>query len=165
MSERGVIRNIQFARQRADFSGMQFRNITPTDIDGYIEFGDEVFIFMETKHGDADLPLGQCLALERVCDRVQKSGAEALVLVLRDESAADARSTYRIAPLLVSRYRYRGKWYVPKEQITAKNAVEKFAVEKLGREIQSADSGVPALGASDTWVADYEKHEVPEGAA
>jgi len=44
MIERGVIRNKQYARQIRDFSGIAVRNITPTDIDGFFEMKNEVFV-------------------------------------------------------------------------------------------------------------------------
>ena len=46
--ERGKIRNRDQAQQIRDFSGMCFRGtITPTDIDGYFEINNELFVFME----------------------------------------------------------------------------------------------------------------------
>ena len=47
MPERGVITNRARARQIRDFSGLQIGTITPTDLDGLIEFHDECFIFCE----------------------------------------------------------------------------------------------------------------------
>jgi hypothetical protein len=156
MTERGVIRNIRFARQRADFKGMRFGTITPTDIDGFIEFDDEVFIFMETKHLGAELPNGQRLALERVCDRVQAGGGEAIVLVLHNGISNNASPTYELAPLPVSRCRYKGKWFVPKETLSACQAIEKFSSQKLGRKIEAEISKKPPEPQIDEeWLKDY----------
>ena len=47
MAERGVIRNRQFAQQLRDFSGLRFGKITPTDIDGFMDFGDRLFVVLE----------------------------------------------------------------------------------------------------------------------
>lgn len=156
MAERGTIRSIRFARQRADFNGMRFGTITPTDIDGFVEFSDEVFIFMETKHGNVDLPNGQRLALERVCDRVQAGGGEALVLVLRNPIGTDS-PTYELGPLSVTQCRYKGRWFQPREDITARHAIEKFASEKLGRTVRAEVAVKPELQTNDDWLRDYEE--------
>lgn len=155
----GVIKSIRYARQRADFNGMRFGSITPTDIDGFVEFGNKVFVFIETKHGDSDLPVGQKLALERVCDRVQLSGAQAMVLVLHKHSIGDDAMTYKIAPLPVTRYRYKGKWFEPKDTINALQAIEKFKAKF----IEVAPAEVPAdprLQSKDEWLLDYEEASV-----
>ena len=151
----GIIKNICYARQRADFNGMRFGTITPTDIDGFVEFRNQAFVFIETKHGNTDLPQGQRLALERVCDRVQKSGAEAMVLVLRNEKTGNDAPTYLIAPLLVIQYRYKYRWHVPNPSISAYQAIEKFRARVLADpEIVSAD---PRLQSNDEWLQDYER--------
>lgn len=68
MSERGKIRNKDYASTIRDFSGLRFGNITPTDIDGYIEYKDKAFIFIESKYNESKLPYGQELALVRLVD-------------------------------------------------------------------------------------------------
>jgi len=155
MIERGIIRNIKYARQRADFNGMRFGTITPTDIDGFVEFGDQVFVFIETKHGDAALPTGQRLAIERVCDRVQNSGAEAMVMVLHNVETGNTLPTYQIAPLPVTQYRYRGKWFTPKETISALQAVDKFRKKCSGIAAQPVSD--PRLQSNDEWIREYDE--------
>ena len=66
MTEPGIFRNREYAKQLKSFSGLRFGKITPTDIDGFLDFGNNVYVFIETKHGDAPLPYGQKLALERL---------------------------------------------------------------------------------------------------
>jgi len=68
MVERGQIQNRQRSTQVIDFSGLRYGKCTPTDIDGLIELGGKVFIFIEYKFGNAPMPFGQKLALERVVD-------------------------------------------------------------------------------------------------
>ncbi len=68
MVERGQIQNRQRSTQVIDYSGLRYGKCTPTDIDGLIELAGNVFIFIEYKFGNADMPYGQRLALERVVD-------------------------------------------------------------------------------------------------
>ena len=77
--DRGVIYNRQRAGQEIDFSGLRYGKCTPTDIDGLIELGGKVFIFIEYKFGDAPMPFGQKLALERVVDIMNKTKPSLLV--------------------------------------------------------------------------------------
>tara|TARA_R100001530_G_scaffold74901_1_gene52689 strand:- start:289 stop:672 length:384 start_codon:yes stop_codon:yes gene_type:complete len=111
---RGVIRNREYAQQIRDFSGLQFGSITPTDIDGFVEFGDKVFVFIEGKHGGASMPHGQRLALERLCDTVASTGRKAFVILISHNTDGDIN--YADCP--VSKYRFDGKWAIPAEPIT-----------------------------------------------
>ena len=47
------------AKQIIDFTGLQWDTITPTDIDGLIEYKNKAMVFMEFKHNDAQMPKGQ----------------------------------------------------------------------------------------------------------
>jgi hypothetical protein len=107
---RGIIQNPERARQIIDFSGIRFKNITPTDIDGLIEYKNIAYVLMEFKHREAEMPHGQSLALTRMVDDFDRQGKYATLLVCEhyvDDPKADiiARDTN------VRRYYYRGKWY------------------------------------------------------
>lgn len=121
-AERGVIRNRQHATQIRDFSGMRFGNITPTDIDGFMEFGDRTFIFMESKFGNSELLLGQRLALERLCDACHAAGKASLLLVLQHHTIGDIA----FASTQVTRYRYARRWHQPACLLTAFVACSAF---------------------------------------
>lgn len=156
MAERGEFRNIKHGLERADFSGLRFGTITPTDIDGLIEFEDRCCIFMETKHGDADLPLGQRLALERSCD---KWGDAGIVLVMR-KASADTSQTYKIATLPVVEFRHARKWQPAPGAATCLEWVERFASKTLGRSVR-ADQRITSTPVSqqstEEWLRDYER--------
>jgi len=47
---RGVIKYRGRARQIIDFRGLTYGNITPTDIDGLIEYKDKCILLIEIKH-------------------------------------------------------------------------------------------------------------------
>jgi hypothetical protein len=107
---RGKIQLRNRARQIIDFSGIRFKNITPTDIDGLIEYKNIAYVLMEFKHREAEMPQGQSLALARMVDDFDRQGKYATLLVCEhyvDDPKADiiARDTN------VRRYYYRGKWY------------------------------------------------------
>lgn len=130
MGDRGVIRNRQFAQQIRDFSGLRFGSITPTDIDGFVEFGDRLFIFIESKFGNTEPPRGQLLALERLCDACEQHGhRRSVVLMLKHSVLADSGLDIEFGKLLVSRFRLRGRWRVPKKDTTCREAIDALHAE------------------------------------
>lgn len=66
MINRGVIRCRDHSTQVIDYSGLRYGKITPTNIDGGVDFGGKAFVYLEYKYGDAPLPRGQELHLERL---------------------------------------------------------------------------------------------------
>lgn len=122
-SERGKIRNREHVPTK-DFSGLRYGKITPTDIDGFVEFGGKTFVFIELKYGDAVLKYGQKLAMERLCDACENDQRISIALVAhyntQGEDAVD------VAPLPVSEYRIKGKWHKPKNEITVRQAIDQI---------------------------------------
>jgi hypothetical protein len=64
---RGKIRNKTAATVVRDMSKLRWDNITPTDIDAFLDFGDRLFIIIEVKYGGHTMPHGQELAISRLC--------------------------------------------------------------------------------------------------
>jgi glycerophosphoryl diester phosphodiesterase len=120
--DRGKIRNREFAKQLRNFSGLRFGKITPTDIDGFIDFGGRIFIFIESKHGTAKLPYGQRLALERLCDASQKAGIDSIVIIGSHETQDDID----MANIPVIELRWMGKWRIPKKKTTVRQKIDNF---------------------------------------
>lgn len=112
MSERGVIRNRAFKQQIADFSGLTFGKITPTDLDAFMDFNNKLFVFVESKHGNSQMPYGQQLAIERLCDACHKPPHRfAVAFVTSHESDGDID----FANTTVTKYRWEGKWITPQQ--------------------------------------------------
>ena len=120
--ERGKIRNREYASQLRDFSGLRFGRITPTDIDGFMDFNNKAFVFIEAKHGVALPKTGQRLALERVCDACESAGKSTLVLVASHTDAGDIQ----FASIPVAFIRHKGKWRTPRKPTTVREAIETF---------------------------------------
>jgi len=127
---RGEIRYRKRAKQLRDFSGLRFGKITPTDIDGYLEFQDTLFIWIEAKLAGINLPYGQRLALERMCDAIHgtKNKKEkervAFVLVIEHDTPADQDVNY--ADARVISIRHEGKWKKQPNGLTCRRAIEKL---------------------------------------
>ena len=92
VEERGVYRHKARARQLLLFDGMQYGNITPTDIDMTIEYKDRARIFVEVKGRTKDVPIGQRLLLQRFVDDFRASGKDAIAIIAEhdvDDSSED----------------------------------------------------------------------------
>jgi len=109
MVQRGEIRNREYATQIRDFTKLRYKNITPTDIDGFTEFGGKLMIFIEAKHNGAPLPFGQRLAFERLCDAVQRGGIHCFYFVVSHNCDGDVD----YSETTVVEYRWMGQWRKP----------------------------------------------------
>lgn len=119
--ERGVIRNRKFAQQIRDFGGLRFGKITPTDIDAAVEFGDRLYVFVEAKHGDAPIPHGQRLLLERLCDALHQPPRRYAVVILASHDT-DADIDFGALPVRMARW--GGRWHV-RNGITVRAAMDR----------------------------------------
>ena len=123
-SSRGKIQNRERARQIIDFSGIRYGNITPTDIDGMVEYRDKAFLLFEYKFSDNDLPYGQELAFTRLTDCIQKAGKHATFLVC-EHMAEDCSLDVDAANAVVRKIYYAGQWYTDGKR-TAKQVTDAF---------------------------------------
>lgn len=115
-------------RQLIDFKGLDIDGkIYPTDIDGLIEYKDSEYIIFEIKHGDAEVPFGQRLALQRMVDDFTKIGKQAVVFIC-EHSVRDANKPVVAAWCKVREIYYggEGEWRKPLNEITVRDAVNSF---------------------------------------
>jgi hypothetical protein len=126
--ERGVIRNRARAKQLRDFSGLRFGKITPTDIDGFLEFNDTLFVYIEAKQMGASLPYGQKLALVRMCNAIDGTTNErgqarvAAIVVVGHSTSADQDVDYARAS--VAGVYYKKSWQGLNREMTCREAIE-----------------------------------------
>lgn len=105
----GKIRNPERASQLRDYTGLCYHgNITPSDIDGAFEINNRMFVFLEYKFGDAAMPKGQELFLERLADSFQHESKPAIVIEASHNHPPG--DVIDCANATVTRYRWRQKW-------------------------------------------------------
>jgi len=130
MPERGVITNRARARQIRDFSGLQIGTITPTDLDGLIEFHDECFIFCETKFSDAPPLQGQLLALERLCDTCERGGRPTILFITTHNTPVHGDIDMGMTGVVSYRYKFNWHTISPDETLYLKDAVLCFIKQR-----------------------------------
>lgn len=125
--KRGKIRNKGHSDIIVDYSGVRYDKVTPMDIDGFMEFADKQFVFLELKYKDDTMKRGQELALTRLVDAIAESGREAmLIIAVHDVCAADNKEI-DAANCKVTRVRVGGKgWRTLSSTYTVKQAIDKF---------------------------------------
>jgi len=122
-SVRGATTYKTRAQQGRDFTGLRYGNITPTDIDALIEYQDKCYIFIEAKKTGAQMPYGQRIALERLCDDLQRVKPTILILMTHN---TNANQEIDFANSLVDKYRYKGEWKTPQNVPTVKMLIDSF---------------------------------------
>ena len=118
---RGKIRNICYAEQIIDFSGLRFGTITPTNIDGYMDFWGKGHVFFEAKHSDALPPRGQKLAFERLVDPL----APFSICIIASHNAPH-HEQINAAETIVTDVRFLKEWIKPDRNLNTKVVIEKF---------------------------------------
>lgn len=127
---RGAVTYKARAKQERDFTGLRYGNITPTDIDGLIEYHDKCYVFYEAKHVNAPpMTEGQRIALERLCDDLQKV-KETILILCKHNSPADKAIDFSVCE--VESYRRNGEWKPVKTGITVKRMSDSF-IERFGK--------------------------------
>lgn len=127
MYERGKIRHVERAQQINDFGGLRYGTITPTDIDGIIEMHDRGYIVFEVKYGNADVPRGQRLCLQRMVDDFKKAGKKAIAIVV-EHCVDDANEAVDNANCQVREIYTSGAtgWRPPKMPCRLKELIDEF---------------------------------------
>lgn len=117
------VQHEQRFRQANIFDRMVFdRAIRPTDIDGALDFGNQLFVFFEMKTKDAAVPVGQRLFLERITDAIQAGGKMCCTFVC--EHAHPTFEDIQCADSNVREFRWAYEWRKPSQAITLKQAID-----------------------------------------
>ena len=119
---RGKIYNRARAQQIKDYSGCRWGSITPTDVDGLIEYRDKGFIWIETKMINNPMPGGQRKAYKRLIDALQHTKPSILFVSQHDTEPTDDIDMAQTD--VIERY-YKGRWR-PCEEVTLYEAIDWF---------------------------------------
>ena len=88
--KRGSIKYPDRYKQLIDFSGLQrMRKITPTDIDGFIDYGGNAFVIIEGKHESKDIDYGQRLCMENIVKAFKKAKKIAIAFIFKHSKNSD----------------------------------------------------------------------------
>jgi hypothetical protein len=124
------------AEQGRNFSGLRYGIKTPTDVDCFLDYGNEAFVFVEAKfHTSSTMQRGQELAFERVCDACERGGVPSLYVVAIHTHPIQDQIDF--AKCTVTKFRYQGQWYPAKQTMTVKAIADRF-ISKHGKKTSAA---------------------------
>jgi|TARA_R110002020_G_scaffold389262_1_gene599830 hypothetical protein len=103
----GLLRNSNQAKQGIDFEGLQWGKIHPSDIDFVFEFKNDVLILGEVKRKGTEIPVGQRLMLERICDSWH-NGKSFIIFVHHEQE--DETTDIPLNKCEVYKLYYQKKW-------------------------------------------------------
>lgn len=122
---RGCIQHPERRLQLFSFENMRWNTITPTDIDGSIDFGGNIFVMFEVKYNDAEMPYGQRRHLQALADTVRDGGRQIAVFVV-EHHVADTSQAVDVASCAVREVYYNHEWLYQPGDVTLKEAVDGF---------------------------------------
>jgi len=111
-------------KQLIDFTGiLNEGKLSATDMDGMIEYKNQLYLFIEIKEGNKDLPFGQKLALERLTDDLSK--VKPTIAIVAEHNITNPNVDIVMAECIVREIRFNNKWS-PVESTTVRTVVDKF---------------------------------------
>jgi hypothetical protein len=127
-----MYRNREYGSQLKDFSGLRWGAISPTDIDAILEFSNRLFIIVEAKYKNAQVPFGQKLCLERLCDAINDPpNKHCLILLTSHESDGDIDMGLTV----VTQVRENGSWITEIPDVTLREAIDIYRGKYLGQKV------------------------------
>lgn len=142
ITQPGVIRHRTRSLQVNDFSNLRYGKITPTDIDGALEFNGKLFIFIEAKFIGTPIGRGQELFLERITDSLTfKPQRFAYAIIADHHHPSDEDVDF--SNMTVRTIRQNGRWKPPMQRgLTVRQAIDRMvsAVENItGKPLYTKD--------------------------
>ena len=104
-----LINDRDLVKQVIDFTGVQNGKMHPMDVDAVLEFDNRVLILIEVKFKGSEIPTGQRLTLERICDNWQDKIKKSIVLKV-EHNFRDSTKNIPIENCFVTSVYYNTKW-------------------------------------------------------
>lgn len=130
MLKHGIIKNRAALQQIKIFKGLRWGTITPTDIDGFFDFKNKIFIFVEIKFKNTSLKRGQGIALQRLTDACQRGGIQSYLLICNHK--CDIKNDIDCANTKVIFCRNNYEWFnLENKNLNLKDAIDKIIKGKI----------------------------------
>jgi len=123
----GLINDSDKVVQAIDFEGVQNKNMHPSDIDAVLEFDNKLLILMEIKIKDKQIPTGQRLMLERICNAWDTDKDKNGLILKVEHDHRNKKTDIPLKLCTVTEIYFQGKWSKRKQKlITCLNDIGKF---------------------------------------
>ena len=125
LDEETGFNNIERGRQKILFKGIKrIRNIRPTDIDGVMGYGKQVFVWFEGKVKGTLLSTGQKRLFRDLSEVIRDGGSKAYCVIFEHE--VPITKDVVMKDQLVSEYynSSTSQWHTPKKSTTVLEAID-----------------------------------------
>jgi hypothetical protein len=123
--EPGRIYHPARARQLNSFTGLKFGTITPTDLDGLIDYHNERFAFLELKLRDAPVSDAQATAIIRVVDAIV-AGKKRAAFFVAEHCEDDPTVDVPADRCLIRCVYIHQMWHQPPTELTLRAGLDCF---------------------------------------
>lgn len=120
---RAEIENERRFHQAIRFDDMQRETLGMTDIDGFFEYRNKLFVFYEVKYRDVEVPNGQKLAYTRLVDNLVDAGKIAALMVC-EHGVEDCNEDIMLADTNVRSIYAGGGLWLGGRNLTAKQQTD-----------------------------------------
>ena len=120
----GKVLNRERHSQCLDFSGIARGKMTPTDLDGVIDYHGRAWILMEIKYNSEPIPDGQRICFNRLTSTLNKE-APAL-FIIADHYTEDPREDVDVSRALVREWSTGGRWIKQCEPLSVGTLIDRF---------------------------------------
>jgi hypothetical protein len=122
---RGKIKYPDRYKQLISYEGLErHRHITPTDLDGIIDYRGNAFIIIECKLEYKEIDLGQKMAIENLINSLSEAGKMAICYIIRHNLPSEKIIIAK--DCLVSDSYFQGKWRYYTDRKTLLNYIISF---------------------------------------
>lgn len=138
---RDKVKNESAFKQKLLFVKLERRcKITPTDVDGLIDYNGNAFLFLEAKKENGIMSYGQSLAYENLIHVLQKGGAPSICVLFRHDTPSN-KNIITYNKIVDSIYLFDEeyddwRWKKPDRQITVLEAINIFEKKCLKNKIK-----------------------------
>tara|TARA_Y100001937_G_C7129420_1_gene336506 strand:+ start:266 stop:661 length:396 start_codon:yes stop_codon:yes gene_type:complete len=123
--------NLQRIRQSVNYTGVQNKNIHPSDIDAVLEFDSKYLLLFELKVKGNKIPLGQRLMLERIIDAWEDSGKIGSIVYCEHTTPPDQDIMFKDCKVIGVYNRGESKAYRSDLREFLFNYGEKYNINKI----------------------------------
>lgn len=106
----GLIKNRDRVKQVIDFTSVQNGKMHPMDIDAVLEFDNRILILMEVKFKGNEIPTGQKLTLENICDAWYKKNERESIVLKVEHNFDNDNENIPLDKCSVTSIYYNKKW-------------------------------------------------------
>lgn len=120
----GKVLNRERHSQCLDASGLEREGMTPTDVDGVLDYHGRAWLIIEIKYNSEPIPVGQQICFDRMAKAFSKTAPT--LFIIADHYIEDTKQDVMVDQAAVREWSTGGRWTACEEQITVGELTDRF---------------------------------------